>query len=114
MVENMGFLLCDSFMLTVVLSRSIKLGFFSLKILSIVTNFVHLNMLGFMSGRHHPFLYLLCMPIQKKEVICLCPVGFSLPKKVLRPSHRASTMIFFLLIPYLSGIVESRYPTNAA
>jgi hypothetical protein len=86
MLENMGFFLCDSFMLTFVPSRSIKLGFFSLKTLSILTNFVNLNMLGFMFGGHHPFLYLLCMPIQKKTCHMFMPSGLQFAKKILCPS----------------------------
>lgn len=111
----MRFLLCDSFTLRFVLSRSIKLGFFCLKTLSIM------NLLAFMSSSHHPFfisiihaclkknlscvyaqwaydqfvnahawvydqqaspffhIYYAC-PSEKKHVLCLCPVGFSLPK----------------------------------
>jgi hypothetical protein len=32
-------------------------------------NFVNLNMLGFMFNEHHPFLYLLCMPILRKTCL---------------------------------------------
>jgi hypothetical protein len=57
MLESMWFLWCDSFMFTFVLFRLIKLNFL------LMTNFVNLNMLGFMFDGHHPFLYLLCMHV---------------------------------------------------
>jgi hypothetical protein len=85
MLENMGFLLCDSFMLTFVLSRSVKLDFFLLENTIHYDQFVNLNMFWFMSGGHHPFLYLLCMPVQEKTRPMFMPSRLRFAKKILMP-----------------------------
>ncbi len=111
----MGFLLCDSFTLTFVLSRSIKLGIFCLKTLSIMIN-LSMHMPGVYDQLASPFfhIYYACPSKKKKHVLCLGPVGFSLPKIFLCPGLPGFIYDFFLLITCPSGIVENRYPPNIA
>jgi hypothetical protein len=89
----MWFLWCNSFMFTFVLSRSIKLSFFCLKTLSIMTNFLNLNMLGYMFDINNLFLYLICMPIFKKTCLMfmldglLTKLSMHMPKFMTNGHH---------------------------
>jgi hypothetical protein len=96
---------------------------FFLKTLSIMTNFVNLNMLGSLCSTSITLfdIYYAC-PSKEKHVLCLCqpslwpicqctclglwPMGITLFPYVLWMP------IFVGLIPCPSGIVESRYAPN--
>ncbi len=108
----MGFLLCDSFTLTFVLSRSMKLGFFCLKTLSIMTN-LSMHMPGFMTSKHHPFsISIMHARPKKKTCLRFMPSGLQFAKNILMARPARLHLWFFLLIPCPSGMVENRYPPN--